>query len=280
MHQHGAKMGIQLAHAGRKASAEKPWGGGSKISPEQENGWQTLAPSAIPFGEGEPLPAELSGDDIRGIVSDFRSAAERALQAGYDLIEVHAAHGYLLHEFYSPLSNRRSDHYGGSFENRIRLTLEVVEAVQQVWGKERPLIVRISATDWVEGGWTLDDSLKLAARLKEAGVHLIDTSSGGNALADIPVGPGYQVSFASEIRKRVQIPVSAVGLITTPRQAEDILQRGDADLIMIARESLRNPDFPLYAAHVLGDEDSTRWPEQYARAYPAHGEWKLSLIHI
>lgn len=273
-HKQGAAMGIQLAHAGRKGSTERPWEGRNKLAPGAPNGWQTVGPSAIPFQEGEYAPAELSLEGIRQIISDFRQAASRAQQAGYDVIEIHAAHGYLLHQFYSPLSNHRTDGYGGNFENRIRLTLEVIAAVQEVWGKEQPLIVRISATDWLEGGWTLDDSLKLAQEIKRLGVHLIDTSSGGNVLANIPVKAGYQVPFASAIRTQVGIPTGAVGLISTPEQAESILQAGDADLIFIARESLRNPHFPLYAAYVLGDEAGTKWPAPYERGYPTHGEWK------
>lgn len=274
VHQQGSKIGIQLAHAGRKASAEKPWDGGNKISPKEKNGWQTVAPSAISFKEGEPLPDELTLSEIKQIIQSFQDAALRVIKAGYDVIELHAAHGYLLHEFYSPISNHRTDEYGGSFENRIRLTIDVVKAVQQVWGEKKPLIVRISATDWVEDGWNINDSIKLAVELKKLGVHLIDTSTGGNILAKIPVKSGYQVPFAAEIRQKANIPTGAVGLITTPQQAEEILQQERADLIFIARESLRNPNFPLYAAYILKDENTTPWPKQYERAYPNHGEWK------
>ena len=271
--QQGTKMGVQLSHAGRKASVQKPWEGRTKINPKDINGWQTYAPSAIPFSEGEALPEALTLQQIQQIIQDFKDATVRAIEVGYDVIEIHAAHGYLLHQFYSPLSNKRNDKYGGSFENRIRLTLEVVEAVQEVWGKEKPLLVRLSATDWTENGWNIEDSLKLAAKLKNLGVHLIDTSTGGNVIANIPVKPGYQVTFSSEIRNKIKIPTAAVGLISTPQQAEKILQNEEADLIFIARESIRNPQFPLYAAYVLQDKSINSWPKQYERAYPTHGEW-------
>lgn len=271
--QQGSKMGIQLSHAGRKASVQKPWEGRHKIAPEAPNGWQTYGPSALPFEQGEAIPKALTKVQIQEIIQNFQEAALRAIEVGYDVIEIHAAHGYLLHQFYSPLSNHRKDRYGGSFENRIRLTLEVVEAIQQVWGKEKPLLVRISATDWTENGWNIQDSLQLAAALKHLGVHLIDTSTGGNVLAEIPVQPGYQVSFSSEIKNKINIPTAAVGLISTPQQAEEILQNDAADLICIARESLRNPQFPLYAAYVLQHESKDLWPKQYERAFPTHGEW-------
>lgn len=273
VHQQGSKIGIQLAHAGRKASCEKPWDGGAQIAPEDENGWTTKGSSPIPFNSGDVPPKEMTLSDIEHALNAYRTAAKRAMEVGYDVIELHAAHGYLLHQFYSPLSNKRTDQYGGSFENRVRFTLEAVKAIQEVWGKERALIVRISATDWTEGGWTLEDSIKLAALLKELGVHLVDTSTGGNVLADIPAKPNYQVPFAAEIRKQADIPTGAVGLINTPQQAEAILQAGEADLILIARESLRSPYFPLYAAHVLEGNSVEKWPDQYARAYPVHGEW-------
>lgn len=271
--QQGTKMGVQLSHAGRKASVQKPWEGRTKINPKDMNGWQTYAPSAIPFSEGEALPEALTLQQIQQIIQDFKDATVRAIEVGYDVIEIHAAHGYLLHQFYSPLSNKRKDIYGGSFENRIRLTLEVVEAIQEVWGKEKPLLVRISATDWTDGGWDIEDSLRLSAKLKDLGIHLIDTSTGGNVLANIPIKPGYQVPFSFEIRNKIKIPTAAVGLISTPQQAEEILQNEEADLIFIARESIRNPQFPLYAAYVLQDKSIYSWPKQYERAYPTHGEW-------
>lgn len=273
IHSQGAKAGIQLAHAGRKASCEVPWRGGGQISALEEKGWQTVGPGTLPFIEGYERPLALDHQGIDGIIDAFIQAAKRALEVGYDVMEIHAAHGYLLHQFLSPLSNHRTDQYGGSFENRVRLTLEVTDAVKQVWADEKPLFVRISATDWTEGGWTLDDSIALAALLKSRGVHLIDTSSGGNVpKANIPSQPGYQVVFAAQIKAAVKVLTGAVGLISTPQQAEQVLQADQADLIFIARESLRSPNFPLYAAHVLGE--AIGWPQQYERARPAHREWK------
>lgn len=271
LHLQGAKAGIQLAHAGRKASCEKPWEGGHQIAPDDENGWETIAPSGIPFKDGDHAPIALDKIEIGRIVQNFADATQRALQIGYDVLEIHAAHGYLLHQFLSPLSNHRMDSYGGSFDNRIRITLEIVDAVKKVWG-EKTLFVRISATDWVEGGWSIEDSVALSKILKEKGVHLIDTSSGGNVLAPIPAKPNYQVHFAAQIKAEAQIPTGTVGLINTPKQAEEILLKDQADLIFIARESLRNPNFPLYAATIL--EDPIDWPSQYQRAKPTHGEWK------
>ncbi|MET0243116.1 MAG: NADH:flavin oxidoreductase/NADH oxidase [Flavitalea sp.] len=264
IHAHGAKVGIQLAHAGRKASCEVPWKGGGQIKNDPIKSWETVSASAVPFKDTENAPIALDKQGIQAIVNDFAVAARRSLEAGYDVIEVHAAHGYLLHQFYSPISNKRTDEYGGSFENRIRLTLEVVEAVKNVWGS-RPLFVRISSTDWTEGGWTIEDSVELTKRLKAAGVHIIDASTGGNVpAAKIPVGPGYQVQFAERIKKETGIPTGAVGLITTPAQAEEILQKGEADLIFIARESLRDPNFAITAAFELGDD--IPWLPQYERA--------------
>lgn len=265
--QQGAVPGVQLAHAGRKASCDIPLNGGRQLSLEN-GGWQTVAPSPLAFTSGEHVPSGLTQEGIRKVISDFREAAARALQAGYKLAEIHAAHGYLIHQFLSPLSNQRSDQYGGSFENRIRLLLEVVDSVRMVWPEELPLIVRISATDYIEGGWNLDEAVKLAAFLKLHGVDLIDCSSGGLVPhARIPFGPGYQVAFAERIRKEAGIPVAAVGLITEPAQAEAILQNDQADLILLGREFLRNPHFSLYAASVLGEE--TDWPVQYLRARPS-----------
>ncbi|MGV3541400.1 MAG: NADH:flavin oxidoreductase/NADH oxidase [Rufibacter sp.] len=261
----GAVPGIQLAHAGRKASHHSPWKGGNAIHPGEKGAWTTVAPSAIPFQEGGITPEELDEAGIQKVIQDFKAAAARALEAGYQVLEIHAAHGYLLHSFYSPLSNQRTDAYGGSFDNRIRLLLEVLKSVQQVWPQELPLFVRISATDWTEGGWSEEDSVELAKRLKAKGVDLIDTSTGGNVPnAKIPAGPNYQVPFAEKIRKGAGIMTGAVGIITTPEQAESILASGQADVVLIAREFLRNPHFPLHAAKALGVD--VTWPNQYERA--------------
>ncbi len=260
----GAVAGIQLAHAGRKASAETAWNGGRQIK-EGPNSWLPVAPSAIPFHEKDLTPKELSIEEIKNIVQAFKTAAERSLKAGFKVVEIHAAHGYLIHEFYSPLSNKRTDEYGGSFENRIRLLLEIIEAVQVVWPENLPFFVRISATDWVQEGWTIEDSVKLSGILKVKGVDLVDASSAANIpKAPIPVGPGYQVPLAAQIKKDAVIPTGAVGLITDAKQAEEILQKGEADLIFLARELLRNPYFPLEAAKELGYE--IEWPKQYERA--------------
>jgi 2,4-dienoyl-CoA reductase-like NADH-dependent reductase (Old Yellow Enzyme family) len=262
--QHGAVPGIQLAHAGRKASHSSPWTGG-KVVAAGEGGWQTVAPSAIPFKEGEPEPTALDTNGIKKVITDFKSAAQRALQAGFKVAEIHAAHGYLIQEFLSPISNKRTDEYGGSFKNRIRLLQEVIKSVRAVWPEEYPLFVRISATDWTEGGWTADDSVDLAIALKDSGVDLIDCSSGGNvAKADIPVEPGYQVPFAERIRKETGMLTAAVGLITEPKLAEAIILSGKADLVLLGREALRNPYFPFEAAKVLGVD--VEWPAQYRRA--------------
>lgn len=260
----GAIAGIQLAHAGRKASAETAWNGGRQIK-EGQNSWLPVAPSAIPFHEKDLTPKELSIWEIKEIVQAFKTAAERSLKAGFKVVEIHAAHGYLIHEFYSPLSNKRTDEYGGSFENRIRLLLEIIESIQTVWPENLPLFVRISATDWVPEGWTIEDSVKLSAILKVKGVDLVDASSAANIpKAPIPVGPGYQVPLAAQIKKDAVIPTGAVGLITDAKQAEEILHKGEADLIFLARELLRNPYFPLEAAKELGYEIG--WPKQYERA--------------
>ncbi|WDF54552.1 NADPH dehydrogenase NamA [Mucilaginibacter sp. KACC 22063] len=265
VHQHGAYMGLQLAHAGRKASHERPWDErGKQILPDYANGWETVSASAVPFIPEEVAPIALDKAGIEKVKADFKAATERALKVGIDVIELHAAHGYLLHQFYSPLSNQRTDEYGGSFENRIRLLLEVVDSVKQVWPDEKPLFVRISATDWTEGGWTIEDSVKLATVLKEKGVDLIDTSTGGNVLAKIPLKPGYQIEFAEQIKKESGIMTGAVGLITESKQANEIIETEQADLVFIARELLRDPYFPLRAAHELG-QDIT-WPVQYERA--------------
>lgn len=263
IHEHGAIAGVQLAHAGRKASHEKPWTGGFQIPSNQQNGWKALAPSAIPFDEKEEAPLELDKAGIEKIKTDFKIAAARAIAAGFKVIEIHGAHGYLIHEFFSPLSNHRTDEYGGVFENRIRLLLEVVESIKEVWPAENPLFVRISSTDWAEGGWTIDESVALAKILKEKGVDLIDCSSGGNVIAKIPLKPGYQVEFAEQIRK-TGVLTGAVGLITEAKQADEIIQTEQADLVIMAREFLRDPHFPLRAAHELGQE--VVWPSQYERA--------------
>ena len=265
IHQNDAKIGIQIAHAGRKASHEVPWKGGDAISSDSENGWSTLAPSALPFKAGSLVPNEMSIEEIKATVANFVSAAQRAKEVGYDVLEIHAAHGYLIHEFYSPLSNKRQDQYGGSFQNRIRLLLEVVEQVLPVWGSDKPLFVRISATDWVDHGWTIDDSIELAKILKSKGVDLIDTSSGGNILTKIPSDVNYQVDLSERIKKEADIYTGAVGLIQEAAQAEEILAKEKADLVFIARESLRNPYFGLNANKELTGKVEA--PQQYRRAF-------------
>lgn len=262
--QHGAIAGVQLAHAGRKASTAVPWKGGKQIK-QSEGGWQTVAPSAIGFYDSDEKPAALDEAGIKKVINDFKAATQRAITAGYQLIEIHAAHGYLVHQFLSPLSNKRTDQYGGSFENRIRLLLEIIEAVKSVWPSTLPLWVRISATDWAEGGWNENDSVQLAGILKTKGVDLIDCSTGGLVPhVKIPVGAGYQVPFAAAIKKQAGILTGAVGMITTAGQAEAILQKGEADMIIMARQLLRDPYFALHAAHELGDD--VEWPVQYGRA--------------
>ena len=259
-----AVPGIQLAHAGRKASAASPWNGGRKVA-NDNGGWDTVAPSAIAYHDNEKAPIALDKNGIQKVITDFKAATKRALEAGYQVVEVHAAHGYLLHQFLSPLSNVRTDEYGGSFENRIRLTLEVVEAVQSEWSENLPLFVRISASDWAEGGWNLEESIQLSKILKEKGVDLIDVSSGGAVShQQIPLGPNYQVPFAESIKKEVGILTGAVGLITDAKQAEEIIVSGKADLVLFARESLRNPNLGLTFAHDL--EADVTWPKQYERA--------------
>jgi 2,4-dienoyl-CoA reductase-like NADH-dependent reductase (Old Yellow Enzyme family) len=261
----GAIAGIQLAHAGRKGSSAAPWLGGKALPPDT-SGWTPVAPSPVRFDDGYPTPKELTVREIDQIVSDFQAAASRALRAGFQIVEIHAAHGYLLHEFYSPLSNSRKDHYGGSFENRIRLLLRVVEAVREVWPLTQPVFVRISATDWTEGGWDLPQTVALCRRLKQAGVDLVDVSSGGNvAGAAIPVGPGYQVAFAATIRREVRLATGAVGMITDPVQAQSIVNAGQSDLVFLAREMLRDPYWPRRAAQALGAK--IKPPVQYERAW-------------
>jgi 2,4-dienoyl-CoA reductase-like NADH-dependent reductase (Old Yellow Enzyme family) len=260
----GAVAGIQLAHAGRKASTAAPWNGGKKVD-ETEGGWQTIAPSAIAIDEDYPMPREMTKADIEKVKEDFVRAAKLSLDAGFEVIEIHAAHGYLLHEFLSPLSNKRTDEYGGSFENRVRFPLEIAGAVRATIPKNLPVFVRISATDWTEGGWDLEQSIEFCRALKGIGIDLIDCSTGGNLPhAKIPVAPNYQVFFASEIRRQAEIATAAVGMITEPIQAEEILQEGEADAVMIARQFLREPYFVFRAARELGGEVDV--PKQYGRA--------------
>ncbi len=262
----GTVPGIQLAHAGRKASNSSPWKGSQFLLPEQ-GGWQTVSATNQPFRPSDTAPVALDEAAIQKIITDFTKAAERAVKAGFKVVEIHGAHGYLLHEFYSPISNTRTDKYGGSFENRIRLLLEVIAAVKEVWPADYPIFVRISASDWTDGGWTIDDSVQLAKLLRAQGIDLVDCSSGGNVPnAAIAVGPGYQVPFAAAVKQQAGILTGAVGMITSPQQAEDIVAEGKADLVLLAREFLRDPYFPLHAAKLL-DEDID-WPLQYQRAKP------------
>ncbi len=261
----GSVAGIQLAHAGRKASFDAPWSNNKRQLSEANNGWTVVAPSAIPFNEADNAPDALTTEGINKVINDFKNAAVRALKAGYEVLEIHAAHGYLLHEFLSPFSNKRNDDYGGTFENRIRILIEIIDAVNTVWSAESPLFVRISATEWTEGAWTENDSVKLALVLKQKGVDLIDCSTGGNIPhVKIPLVPGYQVPVAATIKQKAGIATGAVGLITSAEQAENILQNQQADLIFFARELLRDPYFPIHAAKALGVEIT--WPLQYERA--------------
>lgn len=262
----GAVPGIQLAHAGRKASCEVPWKGGAAVAPDAPRGWRTLAPSAIPFKSDDPVPEALTGQGIGEVVEAFGAAARRALAAGFEVVEIHAAHGYLLHEFLSPLSNRRTDEYGGALDGRMRIVLETVDAVRRAWLDRLPVFLRISATDWAEGGWTVDDSVTLAARARECGVDLVDCSSGALVPhARIPVEPGFQVPFAERIRREAEVMTGAVGMITEPEQANAILAEGKADLVLLAREFLRDPYFPLRASKRLGVMIDV--PAQYGRAW-------------
>jgi 2,4-dienoyl-CoA reductase-like NADH-dependent reductase (Old Yellow Enzyme family) len=264
----GGVAGIQLAHAGRKASTFRPWDGRGAI-PEAQGGWHhVVAPSALRFAEGYALPEALTENQIQAVVAAFAAAARRTCDAGFGVVEIHAAHGYLLHEFLSPFSNHREDRYGGSFENRTRLLREVGSAVRRAWPERLPLFVRISATDWEAGGWDLEQSIELARQLKSLGVDLIDCSSGGNLpQAKIPVGPGYQTPFAERIRREAAIPTGALGVITSPVQADHIIRTDQADLVLLAREFLRDPYWPLRAARELGH--AIPWPVQYLRAAPA-----------
>lgn len=265
-HGQGAAIAMQLAHAGRKASTRPPFEGRGAV-PEAEGGWPTVGPSPVAF-PGLPAPHALDRAGLDEVVRDFADGARRAVAAGFDGVEVHAAHGYLLHEFLSPLSNRRTDDHGGSFDNRVRLVRRVVDAVRDVIPDGMPLLLRISATDWTEGGWSVEDSVRLSALVAADGVDLVDVSSGGNVPADIPVEPGYQVTLARQVREQADVPTGAVGLITEPKQAEDVLADGSADVVLLARAMLRDPHWPLRAAHELGADDDVRWPPQYLRARP------------
>ncbi len=264
----GAAFGMQLAHAGRKGSTRRPWDGDGAVPPE-EGGWVPIGPTATPFADNFPVPRAMTHDDIAQAVDAFARAAYRARRAGFDVVEIHAAHGYLIHEFLSPLSNTRTDEYGGPFENRIRFCLDVTRAVREVWPDDLPLFVRVSATDWTPGGWDVDECVELARRLGALGVDLIDCSSGGNVpRAKIEVGPGYQVPFAERIKRDAAIATGAVGLITEPAQADAIIRHDQADIVVLAREMLRDPYWPLRAARELGQQAA--WPAQYLRAAPPH----------
>jgi len=264
--ENGAVAGIQIAHAGRKASSRRPWDNSQPIRPDEPLGWQVVGPSPIAFSEGYGLPHELSVSEIHAVQNLFKSAAQRALAAGFEWLEIHAAHGYLIHSFYSPISNQRSDQYGGSFENRIRFLMEIVRLVRPVWPERLPLTVRISGTDWVEGGWNVEESIELARHLKTEGVDLIDCSSGGNAAqAVVPVGAGYQVPISESVRRGADILTAAVGLITSPAQADEIIRNGRADLVLLGRELLRDPYWPLHAAQAL--KQPVPVPAQYLRAF-------------
>ncbi|WGW12216.1 NADH:flavin oxidoreductase/NADH oxidase [Saxibacter everestensis] len=268
VHSQDARFGIQLAHAGRKASTYRPWSPSRGSVPPAEGGWPTVGPSTLAF-DGFGAPTRMSTADIALTVQNFAAAAERADAAGADVIEVHGAHGYLVHQFLSPLSNDRDDEYGGAFANRIRFLVEIIEAVRSVWPDGKPLFVRLSATDWLENGWDVEQSTKLAGVLKDLGVDLVDVSSGGNAKASIPTEAGYQVPFAEQIRAGAGIPTGAVGLISEPKHAEEILSRGEADVVLLARAGLRDPSWPLRAAYELGvSNQDASWPDQHIR-----GSW-------
>ncbi|MBI4995705.1 MAG: NADH:flavin oxidoreductase/NADH oxidase [Rhodocyclales bacterium] len=264
--EHGCIPAVQLAHAGRKASVGLGWQAQRSLPPG-EGGWPTVAPSPIAFGEGYAKPQEMDAGAIDRVVGAFGAAARRALAAGFEVVEIHAAHGYLLHQFLSPLSNRRSDAYGGSFENRTRLVRQVVAAVRAEWPETLPLLIRVSATDWVEGGWNADETVLLCRQLRDLGIDLVDVSTAGLVpTAIIPAGPGFQTEFAARIRKEAGVPTAAVGLITSPAQADHIIRSGQADMVLLGREILRNPYWPLTAAQELGQQAA--WPKQYLRAAP------------
>lgn len=275
LHGQGVRAGIQLAHAGRKASMAVPFVPEKLVLPE-EGGWQPVGPSAIAFAPHYGVPQALDQAGIDAVIAAFAAAAVRAQKAGFDVVELHGAHGYLLHEFLSPLANQRTDSYGGSFENRTRLTVRVADAVRAVWPEEKPLFARISATDWVEGGWTIDESVELAKVLRGHGVDLIDASSGGMApAAKIPVGPAFQAPFAARIKVEAGIATAAVGMITEPEQANALVAEEKADMVFLARAMLRDPYWPVHAAAALGVEAS--WPKQYLRAAPAHSPARTAL---
>lgn len=276
IHEQGSVAGMQLAHAGRKASTYRPWEGQGTV-PETEGGWSNIvAPSAVAFANHYPLPHAATTQEIQAIVGAFGEAARRACEAGFRVVEIHAAHGYLIHEFLSPLTNQRTDAYGGSFENRTRLLREIVAAVRRSWPERAPVFVRISATEWVDGGWDIQQSIELARQVKELGVDLIDCSSGGNvAQAKIPVGPGYQTPFAERIRRESGVMTGALGMITSAVQAEHVLATGQADAVIIAREMLRDPYWPLRAARELGQAIS--WPVQYLRAGPEGAQSRVPV---
>ena len=276
IHEQVSVAGTQLAHAGRKASTHRPWDGHGTVA-ESDGGWaNVVAPSAVAFADHYPKPQALSVDGIHDIVSAFSAAARRACEAGFRVIEIHAAHGYLIHQFLSPLSNQRTDAYGGSFENRTRILREILAAVRGSWPEQAPVFVRISATDWIHGGWDIEQSVELARQLKGFGADLIDCSSGGNVPhATIPVGPGYQTAFAEQIRRRANILTAAVGMITSPIQAEHILVSGQADAVVMAREFLRDPYWPLRAAREL--RQSVSWPVQYLRAAPEGSQTRVAM---
>jgi 2,4-dienoyl-CoA reductase-like NADH-dependent reductase (Old Yellow Enzyme family) len=264
----GAVAGIQLAHAGRKASAARPWEGGGSLS-DAQGGWETIGPSALPFGgDLTRLPRAMNVEDIRAVQDSFRQATERALAAGFQWLELHAAHGYLLHSFYSPLSNRRNDDYGGSFDNRVRFTMETARLMRKIWPEKYPMSVRLSCTDWVEGGWTLNDSVELSRRLKNDGIDLIDCRSGFNTpdQAGYPFGAGFQVPLAERIRREAGLATAAVGYITQSMQADEIIRNGQADLVLMARELLRNPYWPVQAARELHAKKAITLPVQYGRS--------------
>ena len=264
----GCVLAIQLAHAGRKASVGLGWQPVQSTLSEADGGWPVVAPSPIPFDAGYAEPSELDEAGIRHVIRQFAAGARRALDAGFQTVEIHAAHGYLLHQFLSPLSNQRTDAYGGNFENRTRLVREVVTAVRAEWPERLPLLIRLSATDWVDGGWNADETVELCRTLKGLGVDLVDVSSGGLVpTAQIPAGPGFQTDFAARVRHEAGVATSAVGLITSPAQADHIVRTGQADMVLLGREILRNPYWPLGAAQALGQ--AARWPRQYLRAAPA-----------